>query len=222
MPKPRVILAEDHGLVADGIKALIGGEFDLIGVVGNGLELIERCERDRPDLALTDVSMPVLNGLDALREIRKRSLRTKVIVVTGSADVGIATEAFRAGACGFVLKHAASDELLTALREASRGGTFITPRIAGDVLQRLMEDPDDDGSADLTPRERQVLQLIAEGRSSKEAAALLRVAARTIEFHKRNVMAKTGLRSTAELARFAAKIGLVADPMSHGYWSVTE
>lgn len=216
MPKIRIVLAEDHSLVADGIRALVSSEFELIKVVENGLELIECCQEDRPDLALADVSMPVLNGLDALREIKKRGLRTKVIIVTGSADVGLATDAFRAGAAGFVLKHAASDELLTALREASKGRTFITPRIANEVLQRLMENPEDDDALDLTPRERQVLQLIAEGHSSKEAAALLDVAPRTIEFHKRNVMEKTGLRSTAELARLAAKLGLVADPMSHG------
>ncbi|MEZ5396466.1 MAG: response regulator transcription factor [Bryobacterales bacterium] len=215
MAKPRIIVAEDHKLVADGIRALVSDEFELIGVVDNGLELVERCEKERPDLALADISMPMLNGLDALREIKKKGLRTKVVIVTGSADVGIATGAFRAGARGFVLKHAASEELLTALREAHMGRTFITPRIANDVLQRLMEDPDDDGEIDLTPRERQVLQLIAEGNSSKEAAAILDVAARTIEFHKRNIMEKTGLHTTAELARFASKIGLVADPMSY-------
>jgi DNA-binding NarL/FixJ family response regulator len=215
MPKPRIVLAEDHGLVADGIRALIGDEFELIAVVTNGLDLIERCETLGPEVALADISMPVMNGLDALREIKKRGLRTKVIVVTGAADVGLATEAFRAGACGYVLKQAASDELMTALREASQGRTFITPRIANDVLQRLMEGGDDEEGADLTARERQVLQLVAEGNSSKEAAAILDVTPRTIEFHKRNVMEKTGLRTTAELARFAAKIGLVADPMSH-------
>ncbi len=200
--------------MADGIRALIEGEFELVAVVANGLDLIERCEAIKPELALTDISMPVLNGLDALREIKKKGLRTKVIIVTGAADVGLATEAFRAGASGYVLKHAAAEELLTALREASLGRTFITPRIASDVLQRLMEGGEDD-AADLTSRERQVLQLVAEGNSSKEAAALLDVAPRTIEFHKRNVMEKTGLRTTAELARFAAKIGLVSDPMSH-------
>jgi DNA-binding NarL/FixJ family response regulator len=215
MPKLRVVLAEDHSLVADGIRALIGEEFELVDVVSNGLDLIERCETLKPDLALADISMPVLNGLDALREIKKRNLRTKVIIVTGAAEVVLATEAFRAGACGYVLKQAASDELLTALREAAMGRTFITPRIANDVLQRLMEGGGDDEAADLTSRERQVLQLIAEGNSAKQAAALLDVTPRTIEFHKRNVMEKTGLRTTAELARFAAKIGLVSDPISH-------
>ena len=215
MAKPRIVLAEDHSLVADGIRALIGGEFELVAVVANGLDLIERCETLKPDVALADISMPVLNGLDALREIQKLGLRTKVIIVTGAADVGLATEAFRAGASGYVLKQAASDELLTALREATQGRTYITPRIANDVLQRLMQGGEEEEGAELTPRERQVLQLIAEGHSSKEAAALLDVAPRTIEFHKRNIMEKTGLRTMAELARFAAKIGLVSDPMSH-------
>lgn len=215
MAKPRIVLAEDHSLVADGIRALIGGEFELVAVCANGLDLIERCETLKPDVALADISMPVLNGLDALREIQKLGLRTKVIIVTGAADVGLATEAFRAGASGYVLKQAASDELLTALREATQGRTYITPRIANDVLQRLMQGGEEEEGAELTPRERQVLQLIAEGHSSKEAAALLDVAPRTIEFHKRNIMEKTGLRTMAELARFAAKIGLVSDPMSH-------
>ncbi len=213
MRRPRMLLAEDHSLVADGIRLIVEAEFEVIDTALDGLELIEKFEALKPDIVVADVAMPNLNGIDALRHITKAGIRTKVVIMTGAADVNIATEAFRAGAVGFVLKHAASTELLTALREAQQGRTFITPRIAQDVLQRLMNPADkSEQNVQLTDRERQVLQLIAEGRSSKEAAALLDVAPRTIEFHKRNVMDKTGLRSTAELARYAAKLGIVSDP----------
>lgn len=212
MPKLRIILAEDHELVAEGIRRIVEPEFEVLETVGNGLELVERCDELRPDVALTDVSMPKLNGLDALKEIKRKHPRTSVVVLTGSADVHTATHAFQAGASGYVLKHAAATELLTALREVQEGRTFITPRIAQDVLHRLMQ-PDSGQSAEpeLTSRERQVLQLIAEGNSSKEAAAALSITPRTVEFHKRNVMKKTGLGSAAELARYAVKIGIVAD-----------
>lgn len=214
MPKARIILAEDHELVAEGILRIVGDEFDIVETVGDGIALLERCGVVRPDIVLTDMAMPKLNGLDALTQIKQKYPRTSVIVLTGSADVNLATESFRAGASGYVLKHAAATELITALREVWQGRTFVTPRIAQDVLQRLMQPQSamDDGEPELTSRERQVLQLIAEGNSSKEAAAVLEISARTVEFHKRNVMKKTGLGSAAELARYASKIGLVADP----------
>ncbi len=213
MRKPTLLLAEDHSLVADGIRLIVQSEFDVVAAVSDGLELVEKFGKLKPDIVVADVSMPNLNGIDALRRIQKEGIRTKVVILTGAADVNIATEAFRAGAVGFVLKHAASTELLTALREAQQGRTFITPRIAQEVLQRLMDPKDrSEENVRLTDRERQVLQLIAEGKSSKEAAALLDIAPRTIEFHKRNVMDKTGLRTTAELARHAARLGLVSDP----------
>lgn len=210
--KPSVILAEDHALVAEGIRLILEPEYELIDTVADGAELIRRFKEAPPDIVVADVSMPRMNGIEALREIKRLSERTRVLILTGSADVNLAVEAFRAGASGYVLKHAAPTELTAALKEIGEGRTYITPRIANEVLQRLMEAPRESKGPSLTGRERQVLQLIAEGKSSKEAADVLDVAPRTIEFHKRNIMNKTGLRSTAELARYAASIGLVEDP----------
>ncbi len=206
-----IVLAEDHSLVAGGIQMLLEPEFDVLEVVGDGIEAVEACRKRRPDIAIIDVSLPRMNGIEALREIKKELERTRVVMLTGMADVTVATEAFRVGANGYVLKHSAPTELVTALREVAQGRTYITPRIANDVLQRLM-DPSakTEAGPNLTARERQILQLIAEGHSSKEAGASLGVTPRTIEFHKRNLMEKTGLHSTAELARYAAEMGLVA------------
>jgi len=206
-----IILAEDHSLVAGGLQLLLEPEFEVLEVVGNGIEAVEVCRKRRPDIAILDISLPQMNGLEALREIKKDLSRTRVVMLTGMADVTVATEAFRLGANGYVLKHSAPTELLTALREVAQGRTYITPRIANDVLQRLMAPSSKNESGpNLTARERQILQLIAEGKSSKEAGASLGVTPRTIEFHKRNLMEKTGLRSTAELARYAAEKGLVS------------
>jgi len=152
----------------------------------------------------------VLNGLDALRKIRAQGLKTRFVFLTGNLDVGLATQAVRLGASGYVLKHSASEELVTAVRAAQAGQTYITPRIANEVLQNLMNGTKNEGSV-LTSREREVLQLLAEGRTLKEAAAVLHVSARTIEFHSNNIADKTGLRTTAELARYAAREGLVPD-----------
>ncbi len=206
-----IILAEDHSLVAGGLQLLLEPEFEVLEVVGDGIEAVEVCRKRRPDIAILDVSLPQMNGIEALREIKKELSRTRVVMLTGMADVTVATEAFRLGANGYVLKHSAPTELVTALREVAQGRTYITPRIANEVLQRLM-DPASKGDSGprLTARERQILQLIAEGKSSKEAGASLGVTPRTIEFHKRNLMEKTGLHSTAELARYAAEKGIVA------------
>jgi DNA-binding NarL/FixJ family response regulator len=154
-----------------------------------------------------------MNGLEAARRIKKLELRAKIVFLTGNADIVVATEAIRLGAAGYVLKEAAADELLNAIREALNGGTYVTPRIATEVLDNLVrsEGKDQNGPLNLTNRERDVLQLLAEGRSYKEMAQLLKISPRTVEFHKENLMVKTGLRTTAELARYAARHGVVAD-----------
>jgi DNA-binding NarL/FixJ family response regulator len=154
--------------------------------------------------------MPLLNGLEALSVCRANGWRTRFVFVTGSLDVSLATRAFRLGAAGYVLKHAATEELLTAIREVLIGRTYITPRIADKVLQNLMVTPEDRSTpkAELSQREREVLQLIAEGKTMKEAATALDVSPRTVEFHKKNIMDKTGLRTTAELSRYAVRSGI--------------
>ena len=211
--KPRVLIAEDHRVVAEGFKAILERDYSVVAVVADGHMLVESARELRPDIILVDISMPRLNGLEAVRRLRSDKLRAKVIFLTGSPEVTVAVQAFRAGATAYVLKASAGEELLTAIDAALKGQTYITPLIASEVLQKLMagEGADDDPLADLTSREREVLQLLAEGRNAKEAAAVLSVSSRTVEFHKSNIMDKTGLRSTAELARFAEKHGLVGD-----------
>lgn len=212
MSRARVILADDHAIVLDGLRRILETEFDLVATAADGRGLVEEVARHKPDVAVTDISMPLLNGLDAFRQCRDAHSGTRFVFLTANPDVALATQAFRLGASGYVLKQAASEELVGAIREAMRGRTYITPRIANEVLQNLMAGGGESGVVELTTREREVLQLLAEGKSLKEAAAVLNVSPRTIEFHKNNIAEKTGFKTMAELARYAARQGLVSDP----------
>jgi DNA-binding NarL/FixJ family response regulator len=205
----RIILADDHEIILDGLRRILEAEFEIVATVEDGRDLVAEIERLKPEVAVADISMPLLNGLDALRQAKSARFHTRFVFLTGSSDVALATQAFRLGASGYVLKHAAAEELVVAIREAVAGNTYITPRIAKEVLQNLMSRPGNETGPELTGREREVLQLLAEGRIIKEIAAILNVSPRTVEFHKNNVVAKTGLRTTAELARYAARNGLV-------------
>jgi len=209
----RIVLADDHEIVLDGLRRILEPEFEIVARVADGRALVAEIERLKPDVVVADISMPLLNGLDALRQCQSAHSRTRFVFLTASPDVALATQAFRLGASGYVLKHAAAEELVVAMREALAGRTYITPRIANEVLQNLMSHPADnlkDGIG-LTGREREVLQLLAEGKIIKEIGAVLSVSPRTVEFHKNNIVAKTGLRTTAELARYAARHGLVSE-----------
>ncbi len=208
-----IILADDHEIILDGLRRIMEPEFEILAASANGRELVADVDRLKPEVAVADISMPLLNGLDALRQCKSANSRTRFVFLTGNPDVALATRAFRLGASGYVLKHAAAEELVVAVREALAGRTYITPRIANDVLQNLMSHPSEgvkDGSG-LTTREREVLQLLAEGKIIKEIAAILNVSPRTVEFHKNNLAAKTGLHTTAELARYAVRQGLVSE-----------
>jgi DNA-binding NarL/FixJ family response regulator len=209
--RPRVLLADDHLLVAEALKSLLTPEFDLVGVVEDGRALVEAAGRLRPDVIVADITMPHLNGIDALVQLRQGGDKVPVVFLTMHRDVTFARRALEAGASGFVLKHSASVELITALHAALDGKTYLTPQLAGEVLAAMQQGPErtEDPVASLTPRQREVLQLLAEGQSAKQVAASLSISARTVEFHKYQMMETLGLHSNADLVHFAIKNGLV-------------
>ena len=209
--RPRVLLADDHVMVAEALKSLLAPEFDLVGVVEDGRALVEAAGKLRPDVIVADVTMPHLNGIDALVRLRQGGDRVPVVFLTMHRDVTFARRALDAGASGFVLKHSAPAELVTAIRAALDGRTYLTPQLAGEVLSGMKQGPERaaDPVASLTPRQREVLQLLAEGLSAKQIAAKLEISARTVEFHKYQMMETLGIRTNAELIHFAIKHGLV-------------
>ncbi|WP_300156476.1 response regulator transcription factor [Solidesulfovibrio sp.] len=207
MIKPRILLADDHRMVAEGVRGLLEPDYELVGIVEDGRALLEAVDRLRPDAVVADISMPLLNGIDAVRQIKKRHKSVAVIFLTMHVDVDYAASAFEAGALGYVLKHSAPSELLTAIRCGLKGKTYITPLLAGELLQYQREKPavSADAFSQLTARQREVLQLIAEGFSVKESAAILGISSRTVEFHKYTMIESLGLKSSAELIRFAVQ-----------------
>ena len=211
-PRPRVLLADDHLLVAEALKSLLTPEFDLVGVVEDGRALIDAAGRLRPDVIVADITMPHLNGIDALIRLRQDGDKVPVVFLTMHRDVAFARRALEAGASGFVLKHSASVELITALHAALGGKTYLTPQLAGEVLEAMRQGPaqGSDPAASLTLRQREVLQLLAEGRSTKQIALHLGLSAKTVETHRMQVMKKLDIHSIAGLTRFAIREGLVA------------
>ena len=208
MTKPRVLLADDHRMVAEGLKGLLGEEFELVGIVEDGRAMVAEARTLRPDVIVADISMPLLNGIDALALLKRDDPDIRVVFLTMHRDAAYARRALEAGASGFVLKHSAPAELVLAVRAALQGRTFITPDLAADVF-RTAKDKVPDPLAALTPRQREILQLLAEGNSAKKIAVALGLSPRTVEFHKYTVMDTLGMENSAELIRFAIKHGLV-------------
>jgi DNA-binding NarL/FixJ family response regulator len=209
MKRPRVLLADDHRIVAEGLRGLLEPEFELIGIVEDGRALLTAAEKSRPDVIVADISMPLLNGIEAVRQIKRTNEDIKVVFLTMHPDVTYAASAFEAGASGYVLKHSAPSELITAIQTALRGKTYVTPLLAGELMHFHKERTDQrDELTRLTPRQREVLQLLAEGHSAKEIASILDISARTVEFHKYRMMEALGLKSAAELIRYAVKHGI--------------
>lgn len=208
--RPRVLLADDHLLVAEALRSLLTPEFDLVDVVDDGRALLEAAARLRPDVIVADITMPRLNGIDALVRLRQDGDHVPVVFLTMHRDATFARRALEAGASGFVLKHSASVELISAIRAALSGKTYLTPQLAGEVLEAMRQAPEqaDDPVASLTPRQREVLQLLAEGRSAKEIATILSISVRTVEFHKYQMMEALSVRTNADLIHFAIKHGL--------------
>jgi DNA-binding NarL/FixJ family response regulator len=211
MNRPRLLLGDDHGILIEGLKLLLEPEFEIAGTAEDGRSLVSAAERLQPDAVITDITMPLLNGLEAARHLREVCPRTRIIFLTMHADVTYATEAIAIGALGYVLKNCAGAELQTAIREALQGRLFVSSSISAEVMQAIADGRYRDRSlaVKLTPRQREVLQLVAEGRTMKETAVLLGISPRTVEFHKYQIMQELGLHSTAELTQFAIKHGIV-------------
>ncbi|MBA3752910.1 MAG: response regulator transcription factor [Nitrospira sp.] len=216
--KPRVLIADDHTLVAEGVEKLLEHEFQLCGRVADGRALVRAVEKDRPDIALVDIALPLLNGLDACRQIRKTSPEVKLLILTMHGEQYFVTEAFRAGVSGYVLKQSVAEELVFAIKEVLKGRLYVSPSVAENLVEQALNPGEVrpaglQGSSDkLSARQREVLQLIAEGQSTKEIASTLNVSIKTIEFHKTRIMKQLGVHSTAELTKHAISIGLIAMP----------
>jgi DNA-binding NarL/FixJ family response regulator len=214
MKRARVLLADDHRIVAEGLRSLLEDAFELVGTVGDGQALVDAASTLTPDAIVCDIAMPVMNGLDAVRQLKRNGVGAKVVFLTMYADVHLVTEALRAGASGYVLKHSAGDELVAAIRDALHGRTYITPLLPRDVVERVAEDASGRSvsATKLTPRQRQVLHLVVAGRTMKEIASLLSVSTRTAETHKYQMMQTLGCRTTADLVRYAVASGIVPTP----------
>lgn len=211
MTRPRVVLADDHRIIIEGLLVLLEKEFDVVGAVENGMALVDLAVREQPDAIVTDVTMPLLNGIDAVRRLREAGVSAKVVFLTMHPDVVYATRAIDAGASGYVLKHSAPDELIEAIWTALRGGQFVSEALRTPALFERI-DPSRRHvrkTIALTLRQREVLQLLAEGKSAKEIAAVLGISPRTAEAHKYKIMDDIGVHTTAELVQYAIKEGLI-------------
>ncbi len=208
----RILLADDHKIILEGLRNLLEPEFELVGTVEDGRALLDAAKDLHPDIIVADISMPMLNGIEAVRKIKKISPDVKVVFLTMHPDVSYASEAFEAGANGYVLKHSAPEELIRAIHEVINGKTYITPMIAGELLESYKNGSHKRNNAltQLSPRQREVLQLLAEGKVAKEVAGILCISTRTVEFHKYKMMNTLGLKSSAELVQFAVKHGIVS------------
>lgn len=210
MKRPRVVVADDHTILVEGLRGLLEPEFELVGTAEDGRALLAATEALRPEIVVLDISMPLLNGIEVARQIRKTQPAIKIVFLTMHPDIAFVTEAFRIGASGYVLKRAAASELVTALHQALQGHCYLSPLVTKDTLETLLQRSSSKReSSPLTTRQREVLQLLAEGHAVKEIATVLNVAARTVEFHKYRIMEELGLRTVAELTQYALKHGIL-------------
>lgn len=213
MTRPRILIADDHPMILEGTKALLERCYEIAGTAQTGKQLMDAVEQLKPDVVVVDISMPILNGIDATRQIKQLSRATKVVVQTMHSNAVYVRKALDAGASAYVLKTSAAEELLSAVDAVLRGAVYIPDGLD----QRAVEMITQTGSRphrspiDLTSRQRQILQLVAEGKHNKEIAWILHVSVRTVEFHRSRLMAKTGATSVAELTKFAMQEGLIAE-----------
>ena len=211
MNPQRILLADDHAIILEGLRRILEPHFEVVGEVSDGRALVDAAAKLQPSIIVADISMPLLNGIDAARQIRKFDQKVKIVFLTMHPDVTYASEALAAGGSGYVLKSSAGTEIVDAIREALAGKTFITPSIDKVLVMAHMDRAGHarDADSDLTKRQREVLQLLGEGKSLKETAGILNISIRTVEFHKYQVMKHLGIRSNAELTKYAIKLGIV-------------
>ena len=214
MKRPRILMADDHAIVLAGLRKLVEAEGEVVGMVEDGRTLVDMAQQLRPDIVLLDISMPLLNGLDAARQLTKLVPESKLIFLTMHATPTYATEAFKAGAAGYLIKRSAAVELKQAIQAVMRGQHYMTPLITKDVLSATLQSPDGQPRkplvTSLTQRQREVLQLVAEGKGTKTIASILNISVKTVEFHKFRIMSELNLHSTAELIKYAIAEGLVS------------
>jgi DNA-binding NarL/FixJ family response regulator len=208
MGATRVLLADDHTLLLGAFEKLLASECDVVGTVSDGRALVTAAQRLKPDVVVLDIGMPLLNGLEAARQIKAQLPGTKLIFLTMNEDSDLAAEAFRAGASGYLLKRSATAELLTAIREVVGGRSYVTPLVTAGLVGSFMQ-PQEKKPLQLTARQREVLQLLAEGYSMKQVADMLNVTPRTVQFHKYTMMRQLGIKSSAELIQFAVRQHIV-------------
>ena len=210
MAKIRILVADDHPIVAEGLRSLLEPTFEVVAIVQNGRELVVAAKKLNPDVIVVDISMPLLNGIDAVSQIRNAGIQAKIIFLTMHTETNYARRALAEGASGYVLKHSASSELLFAIQQALAGRTFVTPTIAANIKHtRAAKEASLNALEELTVRQREVLQLLAEGHSASEISSILNLSRRTIEYHKYHLMEILGLHKSAELIQFAIQHGLV-------------
>jgi DNA-binding NarL/FixJ family response regulator len=206
----RILLADDHTLVAESCRKLLEPEFEVVGIVSDGRALVNAIPQLLPDVVVADIAMPLLNGLDAGEQVKREHPKVKVIYLTMNQDAELAAEAFRRGGSGYLLKTCAASELVTAIREVLRGGSYISPQISGKTDLTPKRARKAKPRQQLTPRQREVLQLLAEGRSMKEAASALNLTPRTVAFHKYRIMEVLGLDNNSELVQYAIREKIIA------------
>jgi len=211
MKRARILLADDHVLIAQALQHLLQAEFEVVGTVSDGRALLKAANELEPDVVVVDIGMPLLNGLDAGEQLKSVQPQIKVIILTQNREPRFAVEAFRRQASAYLLKDSAASELTTAIREALQGRSYVSPAIAKAMVDETQAPNAVPGIArDLSGREREVLQLLAEGKSMKEVAAVLDISPRTVEFHKYRIMELLGVKTNAELVQQAIKLGLIA------------
>ena len=211
MTRTRILLADDHTMISAGFQKLLEPHYEVVGSVADGRALLKAAAELNPDVVLLDVGMPLLNGLDAARALKKAMPRVKLIFLTMNTDSDIAAEAIRTGASAYLLKNSNPSELLQAVHDVVRGLSYVTPQISQAMEERFIRDPRTaNRPRELTPRQREVLQMLAEGRSMKEIAYVLQITHRTVRFHKARIMEELGITTNSELVKYAMKQGIIS------------